>query len=106
MWHEYLLERHGWESIQYDNGFIVYEIRGEDCFIQELYTKPEARKNGLATIMADEVESIAKENGCKRIWGTVVIGTSGASGAMMAHLSWGLKLHSTNGQCIVTVKEI
>lgn len=106
MWYEYLMERHGWETMLFEHGFIVYEINGENCFIQEIYVKPEARRNSVGTHMADQVEEIAKERGCKKIWGTVVLGTYGANEAMMAHLNWGLKLHSINGNCILTVKEL
>ena len=106
MYFDYLAERNGFEHVELPHGFIVYEISGEDCFIHDLYVKPEWRSSYLGTTLADKVQKIAKQKGCKRIWGNVVISTNGANVALMAHLKWGLKLHSTKGDCIITVKEL
>lgn len=106
MYFDYLKERLDYEHFQNDFGFVVYKITGEECYIHELYVKPEFRGSYHGTALADKVEFLAIKNNCKRIWGQIFIPSRGANEAMMAHLKWGLKLHSTNGDCINMVKEI
>lgn len=106
MYFDYAKERLGQETIANEYGFIMYQITGKDCFIHDLYIKPEYRRENHATELADQVEYIARKADCTKIWGQVVVGSGGDSVALMSHLSWGLKLQSANGNCIVTVKEI
>lgn len=106
MYFDYLSERLGYEHIQNECGFVVYQVVGKDCFIHELYVAPEYRRAAIATHLADNVQVIAKDAGCTRIWGQVIVSTKGATNALQAHLNWGLKLHSTESGCIITVKEI
>jgi GNAT superfamily N-acetyltransferase len=106
MWFEYLSERLGYSVIEKQHGFIVYQIVGDDCFIHDLYVKPDYRRINLGSELADEVQRLAKESGCKRIWGQIVVGSGGDSEAMIAHLKWGLRLDSVRDNSIFTVKEI
>jgi GNAT superfamily N-acetyltransferase len=106
MYFDYVKERLGQEVIQNEYGFILYYINGQDCFIVDLYVKPEHRRKNIATELADQVQEIAQKRRCTKIWGQVVVGSGGDFVALMSHFSWGLRLHSANANCIVTVKEI
>ena len=55
-----------------DKGFAIYGIAGQDCYLEELYVKPECRGTSTATELADAVVQIAKDNGCTRLLGSVM----------------------------------
>ena len=53
-------------------GFATYHIHKDgECYIEDIYVVKEKRKDKLASIMADEISKIAKENGCRILTGSV-----------------------------------
>lgn len=106
MYADYVKERFGHETIVSTHGFIVYSTKGQDCFIHELHIDKASRRSGHGHGMGDLVLAIAKERGCGKIWATVIPSSHTATEAMQTHLAWGMKIHSSSQDCIVTVREI
>lgn len=106
MYFDYLQERLGYEVMQNDYGFIVLQIIGTDCYLHELYVRPEHRRKQNATYLADCALEKAKQSGCTKLWSQVVITTNGANEAMAAHLAWGMRLHSTDAGRVILSREI
>jgi GNAT superfamily N-acetyltransferase len=106
MYFDYIKERLGQESKEFDNGFITYSINGDNCSIHELYVKPQARKSGLGSSMVEAVEDEAKINGCKKLWATVIVESNNATEALEFHIKMGGKVVSAHNGVIVTSKGI
>ena len=65
MYFEYLKECFGFEVIEEEYGFIIYDIKSPYCYIIDLYIKPEFRRKGLASEFGERVETKAREKNCK-----------------------------------------
>jgi GNAT superfamily N-acetyltransferase len=106
MWSRYVAERHGWETLERDGGFITYDLKPPECSIEEFYVEPKSRGTRLAKDMADEVFRIAHKAGALRMWARVIPGTNGAEHAMKTNLHYGFKIACTRGNDIILVKAI
>lgn len=71
MYADYVKETRGIESLETDFGFATYIIRAGECYIEDIYVKPQFRKDRVGAEMADKIRAIAKEQGCKLLTGTV-----------------------------------
>jgi len=72
LFQEYLEEYQPGRSVFYSNfGFATYTIGGEECYIDQIYVRPDKRKTGEAANMADAIVEIAKDLGCKYLTGSV-----------------------------------
>lgn len=107
---DYFREREGLEVIETAHGFAAYEflphMRG--YYIVQIYVKPEHRRKGAASGMADAVANIARDRGCKELWGSVAPDTKGATSSLKALLAYGFELVNVNHQknLIMFKKEI
>ena len=107
MWADYQNERLGKQVIENDKGFAIYDyIDAEQCYLEDIYVKPEFRKTGVASELADIVTELAKAKGCKYLIGSVVCGLNGDTNAMKAFLAYGMRLSEVNGRVIILSKDI
>jgi GNAT superfamily N-acetyltransferase len=107
LWAEYKLEREGVHTLREgDLGFAAYSISGEECYIQDIHVVKEAREQGIAAKLADRIEAIAKEKGCKYLTGTVVPSTAGATVSALAMIKVGFEIYSSEPNKIVFLRRI
>lgn len=68
---QYLEEINTGRNVEYtDNWFVMYAIIDDECFIEELYIKPECRGLKLTHEIIGNVEHIAKNMGCRYLTST------------------------------------
>lgn len=67
----YLKEREGLEILELDHGFATYKLRPDGCYIQDIYVIPAFRKEGIASLIADEISRIAKQAGHHVLIGSI-----------------------------------
>lgn len=103
---DYTKEIHGRHVLEKPHGFVVYEIAGDQCYIADIFVKKEHRKTCLGTIMAKEVEKIAKDAGCKKLLGSVIPTTIGSTISLKALLGYGFRLQSAKENFIWFEKDI
>lgn len=107
---DYIKERKNYEIIEDDRGFITFghfEIEGRPAlYIEELYVKPEFRKQNVASEYAMHVERMAKELGIGRVIGSVSPTCNGAHESLLVLLAYGFKLLSCTEDLIYFVKEV
>ena len=94
------------ETIEKEHGFLTYKALPEEYRIFDIYVLPDFRQSGIAREMADEVCSLALENGCKIITGSVDTRANGATSSVKDLLAYGFKVLRTEGSMIYFVKEI
>lgn len=102
----YFKERENVETLESEHGFAIYSIRGEECYIRDIYVTPEARKTGAASRMANQITEIAKEKGCKYATGTVCPTANNSTDSLKVLLSYGMKLHRAEPNLIIFIKEL
>lgn len=107
LWAEYKRELEGIETLKHeDKGFAAYSFHNDECYIRDIYVVPEARKENIAAKMADEIEAIAKERGCKFLSGTVYTQFPGATVSATAMIKVGFEIHSSEPNKIVFLRRI
>lgn len=103
---QYIEEREGLDILENEHGFFTYLIKGEECYIKDIYIAKEFRRAGVATEFAEKITAIAKENGCKFLSGTCVPSTNGSTESLKAMFSYGFKVHSSSNDLIILIKEL
>ena len=103
---QYIKEREDFEILEDENGFATYKISGAECYIRDIFVKPEFRKMNLASKYADEIAIIAKNQGCTHLSGTVSPAANGATQSVQVLLSYGFKIARSTNDLIIFVKEI
>jgi ribosomal protein S18 acetylase RimI-like enzyme len=107
MWLKYREEKNGMQSVEREGkGFMTFKLYGEECYIEDAYVVPEFRQHHVGTEMLKEIESIAKLAGCKVISSCVRPDEATATLSMLAQISAGFKIHRSELNKIVMVKEI
>lgn len=102
----YLKEREGFDIIESDKGFATYKIIGQECYIRDIYVKPEFREQNIASEMADKIALIAKENKCSHLSGSVDTNVRGSTTSVKVLLAYGFKVLKNSFSMILFVKEI
>lgn len=103
---EYSKERLNREAYENERGFVIYEITEDVCYIVDIFVRKECRRHRVASHLADHVERIAKEKGCKTLLGSVVPTANGATDSLKAMLSYGFKLQSSQANFIWLEKDL
>ena len=103
---EYILEREGYSIVETAAGFATFKVNGVECYLRDLYVKPQFRKDGVAAALADEVQKRAKEMGATILLGSVCVGMLGDTDSLKVLLAYGMKMCGVNGDFIYFNKEI
>lgn len=103
---QYILERENFQIIEDERGFATYFIKGEECYIRDIYIAPEFRLKGAGTEFCNEIEKIAKAAGCTYMTGTVVPTMRGSTESIQACIKAGFKLLFSTPEKIILKKEL
>jgi GNAT superfamily N-acetyltransferase len=106
MYADYLSEIGIKKMYHNDKGFAIYGISGADCYLEELYVKPEHRGTSAATELADSIVKIAKDSGCVRLLGSVIPTFPASTTNMKIFLHYGMKVESCSLNFILLSKGI
>ena len=100
---EYLKEVRDDGIVENDEGFATYRYLNEEktVYIVDIYIKPECRKSGAASAIADDIVRIAKEVGCTELLGTVVPSNRNSTASLKVLLGSGMALVSATNDFIV-----
>ena len=102
----YLKEREGKSIIEIDEGFIVYKLLGEECYIAEAYIVPSKRREHICSDLERQVELEAKKAGCKWLTCSVWMKDPGASRNMQGILNTGYKFVHQEGDSLYFARSI
>lgn len=89
-----------------DKGFITYHVNGDECRLEEIYVKPEFRRQGVAKELRDFASVDGKERGATYIKGSIIIGTNMAEESCMAMLKYGYKFWYAEGVIVMFKKDL
>lgn len=106
MFADYIKERENKECLYSAKGFATFLFEKETCYIENIYVKPEFRKEGEASRLADEIADIAAKKGCKLLMGSVSPLANGSTDSLKVLLAYGFKLVSSTNNFIILSKEI
>lgn len=108
MFEEYFEERESLLTFKHDHGFATYTIYKEEklCFIKDIYVEKGHRKDGIASLMADEISNQGRVAGCSHLVGQCDISTNGPEQSTLALLHYGFKFWKIDGTIIMFLKEL
>ncbi len=92
MYCEYVRERLGKEYVKMDEGFAIYSFMEDAVYLEEIYVRPELRKSGVATQIADYVAQVGRNQGKKYFVGTVNPSSGGATTSLRVLLGYKMEL--------------
>lgn len=70
---DYIRETQGKDFHFAEEGFCIYEINGDNIYLQDLYVKPHLRGNKYRNKLADDVAEIGRKNNCKNMTTTICV---------------------------------
>lgn len=107
---DYIEEREKGCVLEREDGFAIYFVLddaiGKVVYIREIFVPIQFRRNGVATLMADEISTFAREIGAHSLMGSIDPRAPGASGSMQALLHYGFKLDRLDGALIMLKKNL
>lgn len=97
MYKQYLKERTNTEMVVSDQGFATYTITYSDegtidCYIEDIYVIPEARRGRAASRLADKIKQKAEDMKCSRLLGSVVPSANNSTISLKALIGYGFEL--------------
>jgi hypothetical protein len=105
MYKDYYIEM-GSEVFESECGWASFIISGDECYIENIYIKPEFRKTKKASSIADEISLIAKERGCKYLTGSTNTKKPSVERSIQVILGYGFKYLKSNDSAIWYYKEL
>jgi predicted GNAT family acetyltransferase len=104
---KYIQEREGKSILELEHGYATYYYVNEDTvYIEDIFVEKEYRKTGLGKKLGDLIVKGAKSKGCTQLLGSVDVRANGATDSSKFLFSYGMQLHSTNGNMIYFIKNI
>jgi ribosomal protein S18 acetylase RimI-like enzyme len=99
MYKEYIEETTDTRMLETDYGFATYITSfgndgHVDCYIEDIYVKPEFRKAYEASKIAKKIEEIAKKEGCTRLLGSVNLNIKDPTRSIKVLLQYGFEVLS------------
>ncbi len=103
---DYLHETGQKHILEREWGFATYHIRGQECYIEDIYVTEEKRKQHSASELAQHIETIAKAAKCKYLTGSVNTAIKDPTTSMKVLLAYGFKFLRSEPAIVWFVKEL
>lgn len=102
----YLAERCGFAVLECEEGFATYAITVPTVYIMDMYVVPSARRNGVASRLADQIGELAKVQGCTELSGSIDPLTQGSHESLLVLLAYGMRLSHISGGLVYLKKSL
>lgn len=103
---DYVKELRGFNILENEHGFIVYDLTELTCYISDIFVSIEKRGTGLAAQMFSDVVEIASKYGCRNVFGSVDPRNRNPTLSIKAQLSVGMKFVSVKDGILFFACEI
>lgn len=106
LYSDYVKERLGADILEDESGFIVYSIKENECFIQDMHIRHVVRNQGYGKALVEQLEEIAKNNKCDVITANVHLWDAGCNNTIAAAIKTGFTLGRAENNVILIIKKI
>lgn len=103
---DYFREKSNCETIENENGFVVYQVFEDELFIKEYYIVPEKRLSNAHVDFFDKLYDVAIDKKCKYVSASVDIKCNDPETPLVFNLKNGFKIHSLSGNRIILTREL
>lgn len=107
MYAQYLHEREGFSILEEPRGFATYKQIDQDTYyLRDVFVMKEHRKSGVGSELLAKISEIAKENGAKRIQGSVCLDAKNVEQSMAVIIASGFRFLRGQGNMLYFVLDI
>jgi GNAT superfamily N-acetyltransferase len=108
MWADYIKETLDKEMLELEEGFVTFfKVPGTTvCYIEDIYTRPEFRRQNITKKLEDLVIKWAKFNGCTQLMGSVSLNRRGTERSVQGLISSGYIISDLADKMIYLKKNI
>lgn len=106
MYADYIKERDGQEVFENADGFAFYRVSGPECFIAEMYVRPEKRTAGAGRAIVNDLSKVAIEEGCEFLSGNIFVKSHTSTDAVAASILSGFKVVAADNGVISIIKPL
>lgn len=106
MFADHYKEKYKCDTIETENGFVVYQIHENEFFIREYHIASDKRLSNAHVYFFDEICRLAEEAGCDFISASVDIKSQDPETPLIFNLKNGFKLNSLSGNRIILTREL
>jgi len=103
---KYVYERLEASIVENEFGFIVYNSKGEDAFIIEMYIDDSVRSTGKGKALLALFCDRCKQNGIKRITANIFLADKNSSDTLAKSIATGFKVFQAHNGCISVIKGV
>ena len=86
--------------------FMGYRVEGSNLYVGEIFVHPDYRGKGLAVKLLDDSIKLAKEFGCKQVYGDIDLENGSKSEIAALTLKCGFKILTWEDRTMRVVKEV
>lgn len=98
MWSDYIYETRGMDAVENEHGFATFLIKDKECYVEDVYVKPESRKKYVASDFVNKIKDRAQRSGCLYLTTSVNMAITDPTASVAVILAYGFKItHTTNG---------
>ena len=103
---KYIKQRANSEVLENENGFIIYRIVRDECFIVDMFVDKDLCGAGVCRKLINDLSAIAKENSCEFISGNIHLNDPGCHKTIMAAIHVGFKIIKADLNILVIKKDL
>ncbi len=104
---DYNSEREDKNIIEDDKGFMTFVLIPPDTlYLEDIYVKPEFRKQGHAKVLFEKVKATAKSWGCPHITTSIKPSANGSTDSLKVSLTAGFQLLRASQDAIILIKGV
>jgi GNAT superfamily N-acetyltransferase len=89
---QYIQEREGAQVLESKDGFAIYRINGNECYIRDMSVDPSKRQQGIGKDLISQLSDIARFNGCEFVTAHVWMFDPNKSKTLFAALKVGFEV--------------
>lgn len=102
----YLKSQNDADIVEDENGFILYRIVGEECYISEIYVDDKTKGTGKCKELINILSDIARFEKCTYLSGKIHLVHARANHTLAVALHLGFKVVNADQNTIVITKEL
>lgn len=106
MYLDYVSEREGFDGVENEHGFATFIIQGKECYLRDMYVRPESRHSGHGQHLLMQVEEAAQEKGCEVLSTSVKPSANGSTRSVKVILEAGFQVAASFQDAIFFKKEL
>lgn len=106
LYFQYIKERENLDFVEIEEGFFTYKINGDECYLNNVFLKPEHRGTPATIKIMNKIIEAAQSRDCKLISANVYLNDHGFHRTIKSALKLGFSFVLAQNNCVTIVKKL